>query len=139
MTCWFQYQCHWSGKRQPTPEEKHYIQTADTGKTKQKNITHRQQTLEEKPYRQLVYDILPSTTDVFSYAIGSRKQSSNEQFFVGAQTVVSLLQTTEIKQGMSLYLFVGFCSDSSCLRSGGFSLSPERCNHSQGYPCGNHL
>ena len=36
----------------------------------------------------LVYDILPSTTAVFSYAIGSRKMSANEQFFVGgAQTV----------------------------------------------------
>ena len=43
----------------------------------------------------LVYDILPSTTAVFSYAIGSRKLSANEQvfFFVGAQTEVSLLQT----------------------------------------------
>ena len=42
----------------------------------------------------LVYDILPSTTAVFSYAIGSRKLSANEQFFfVGVQTVVSLLQT----------------------------------------------
>ena len=28
----------------------------------------------------LVYDILPSTTVVFSYAIGSRKLSANEQF-----------------------------------------------------------
>ena len=45
----------------------------------------------------LVYDILPSTTAVFSYAIGSRKLSANEQFFVGAQTVVGLLQTTQIK------------------------------------------
>ena len=44
----------------------------------------------------LVYDILPSTTEVFIYAIGSRKLSANEQFFVGAQTVVSLLQTTQI-------------------------------------------
>ena len=52
----------------------------------------------------LVYDILPSTTAVFSYAIGSRKLSANEHFFsflvlllfVGAQTVVSLLQTTQI-------------------------------------------
>ena len=48
----------------------------------------------------LVYDILPSTTAVFSYAIGSRKLSANEQFFVvvvvGAQTVVTLLQTTQI-------------------------------------------
>ena len=45
----------------------------------------------------LVYDILPSTTAVFSYAIGSRKLSANEQFFfVGAQTVVSVLQTTQI-------------------------------------------
>ena len=49
----------------------------------------------------LVYDILPSTTAVFSYAIGSRKLSANEQFFVGAQTEVSLLQTTQIKQGVS--------------------------------------
>ena len=39
----------------------------------------------------LVYDILPSTI-----AIGSRKLSANEQFFVGAQTVASLLQTTQI-------------------------------------------
>ena len=44
----------------------------------------------------LVYDILPSTTAVFSHAIGSRKLSANKQFFVGAQTVVSLLQTTQI-------------------------------------------
>ena len=50
----------------------------------------------------LDYDILPSTTAVFSYAIGSRKLLPNEQFFVlfscffGAQTVVSLSQTTEI-------------------------------------------
>ena len=44
---------------------------------------------------------LLSTTAVFSYAIGSRKLSANEQFFVGAQTVVSLLQTTETKHGVS--------------------------------------
>ena len=49
----------------------------------------------------LVYDILPLTTAVFSYAIGFRKLSANEQFFVDAQTVVSLLQTTQIKQGVS--------------------------------------
>ena len=49
----------------------------------------------------LVYDILPPTTAVFSYATGSRKLSANEQFFAGAQTVVSLLQTTPIKQGVS--------------------------------------
>ena len=28
----------------------------------------------------VVYDILPSTTAVFSYAIGPRKLSANEQF-----------------------------------------------------------
>ena len=55
----------------------------------------------EPKLQALVYDILPSTTAVFSYAIGSRKLSANEQFFVGAQTVVSLLQTTQIKQGVS--------------------------------------
>ena len=32
----------------------------------------------------LVYGIRPSTTAVFSYAVGSRKLSANEQFFVGA-------------------------------------------------------
>ena len=46
----------------------------------------------------LVYDILLSTTAVFNYI---RKLSANEQFFVDAQTVVSLLQTTQIKQGVS--------------------------------------
>ena len=55
----------------------------------------------ETKLQALVYDILPSTTAAFSYAIGSRKLSGNEQFFVGAQIVVSLLQTTQIKQGMS--------------------------------------
>ena len=50
----------------------------------------------------LVYDILPSTTAVFSYAIRSRKLSANEQFFVvDAQTIAGLLQTTQIKQGVS--------------------------------------
>ena len=50
----------------------------------------------------LVYDILPSTTAVFSYAIGSRKLSANEQFWVGAQTVVRLLQTTQITSDVCL-------------------------------------
>ena len=50
----------------------------------------------ERKLQALVYDILPSTTAVFSYAIGPRKLSANEQFFVGAQTVVRLLQTTQI-------------------------------------------
>ena len=45
----------------------------------------------------LVYDILPSTTAVFSYTIGSRKLSANEQSLVGAQIVVSLLQTNKTR------------------------------------------
>ena len=57
----------------------------------------------------LVYDILSSATAVFSYAIGLRKLSANEQFFVGAQTVVRLSQTTQIKSDVSLML-------SCCLR-----------------------
>jgi len=48
----------------------------------------------------LIYDILPSTTAIFSYATGPKKLSANEQFFVGAQTVVSLLQTTQIMSGV---------------------------------------
>ena len=56
---------------------------------------------EQHKLQALVYDILPSTTAVFSYAIQSWKLSANKQFFVGVQTVVSLLQTTQIKQGVS--------------------------------------
>ena len=62
-------------------------------------VRHESVTLNSKldtKLQALVYDILPSTTAVFSYAIGSIKLSANEQFFVGAQTVVSLLQTTQI-------------------------------------------
>ena len=45
----------------------------------------------------------PPTTAVFGYAIGPRKLSAqNEQFFVGAQTVVSLLQTTQINMACHL-------------------------------------
>ena len=60
-----------------------------------------QEVAERGQLQALLYDILPSTTAVFSYVIGSRKLSANEQFFVGAQTVVSLLQTTQIKHGVS--------------------------------------
>ena len=48
------------------------------------------------------YDILPSTTAVFSYAIGSRKLSDNEQvFFVGAQTVVSCYKQLKFCQAFT--------------------------------------
>ena len=40
-------------------------------------------------------------TAVFSYVIGFWKLSANEQFFIGAQTVISLLQKNQIKQGVS--------------------------------------
>ena len=59
-------------------------------------------------HQALVYDIIPSTTAVFSYAIGSRKLSANEQFFVGAQTIVSLLQTTQINSNYMRRLFLVF-------------------------------
>ena len=56
----------------------------------------RREDREDHKLQALVYDILPSTIAVFSYDTGPRKLSANEQFFVGAQTVVSLLQTTQI-------------------------------------------
>ena len=40
----------------------------------------------------LVYDILPSTTVVFSYAIGSRKRSANEQVLLLLLLVVLVLK-----------------------------------------------
>ena len=45
---------------------------------------------------QALVDILPSTTAVFSYAIGSRNCQLTSSFVVVAQTVVSLLQKTQI-------------------------------------------
>ena len=53
--------------------------------------------------RALVYDILHSTTAVFSYAIGSRKLSANEQFFAGAQTVVSFVTNNSNKTRRVIY------------------------------------
>ena len=57
----------------------------------------------------LVYDLLAPTTAVFSYAIGSRKLSANEHFlffcFVGAQTVVRLLQATQIISDVVVVVF----------------------------------
>ena len=58
----------------------------------------------------LVYDILPSNTAVFSYAIGPRKLLANEQFFVGAQTVVSLLQQLRLYQTFVLCCHVAYVS-----------------------------
>ena len=57
-----------------------------------------------KLHQALVYDILPSTTTVFSYAIGSRKLSANEQFFVGAPTVVGLLHTNMVMTDVGLHV-----------------------------------
>ena len=42
--------------------------------------------LDASKFQALVYGILPSTTAVFSYVIGSWKLSANEKFFVAAQT-----------------------------------------------------
>ena len=70
-------------------------------------MTQEQTELRPHPKLQaLVYDILPSTTAVISCAIWSRKLSANEQFFVGAQTVVSLLQTTQIISDFFIFYFL---------------------------------
>ena len=51
----------------------------------------------------LVYDILPSTTAAFRYAIGSRKLSANEQFFVGAQTRSKFVTNSSNKTRRVIY------------------------------------
>ena len=72
-----------------------------SGQTMTDFVTH---WLDKKPPKQaLVYDIFPLATAVFSYAIGSRKLSANKLFFVGAQTVVRLLQTTQIISDICFY------------------------------------
>ena len=83
--------CHLSGREEsvliwPDP----HVQSLHVNHVR--SVKHVKSDARDDPkLRALVYDILPSTTAVFSYAIGSRKLSANEQFFVGAQTVVSLL------------------------------------------------
>ena len=78
-----------------------HVHPDSSGQTMTDFITH---WLDKKPPKQaLVYDILPSATAVFSYAIGSRKLSANKLFFVGAQTVVRLLQTTQIISDICFY------------------------------------
>ena len=62
-------------------------------------------------FQALVYDILPSTTAVFSYAIGYRKLSAKEQFLVGAQTVVIKFVTNN-----SAYIRRLFYNGPCCLR-----------------------
>ena len=54
----------------------------------------------------LVYDILPSTTAVFSYAIGSIKLSANEQFFVGALVAQIKPKSFESRQNSFFLLFL---------------------------------
>ena len=87
----------------------------------------------------LVYAILLSTTAIFSYAIGSRKLSANEQFFVGTQEsnsskfvmnnsnyirclfyVVMLLTPAQIKpesfeMRQNFFIFFTQCRCASCL------------------------
>ena len=51
----------------------------------------------------LVYDILPSTTAVFIYAIGSRKLSANEHFVVVVVVVVVFGAQTVVTKQLRLY------------------------------------
>ena len=59
------------------------------------------------------YFLQPLPYPYFSYAIGSTKLSANEQFFVGAQTVVSLLQTTQITSDVCFITDHGACASSN--------------------------
>ena len=51
----------------------------------------------------LVYDILPSTTAVFSYAIRSRKLSANEQFFCWCSNSSKFVTNDSDKTGRVIY------------------------------------
>ena len=51
----------------------------------------------------LVYDILPSTTAVFSYVIGSRKLSANEQFFCWCSNSSKFLTNNSNKTRRVIY------------------------------------
>ena len=60
-------------------------------------------TLELNQYQALVYDILPSTTAVFSYAIGSRKRSANEQFFCWCANSSKFVTNSSYKTRRAVY------------------------------------
>ena len=63
-------------------------------------MTHNKRNTCTPKLQALVYDILPSTTAVFSYAIGSRKLSTNEQFFCWCSNSNKFV-TLRLKQGVS--------------------------------------
>ena len=52
----------------------------------------------------LVYNILPSTTAVFSYAIGSRKLSANEQFFCWCSNSTKFVTNNSNKTRHIIYI-----------------------------------
>ena len=58
----------------------------------------------------LVYDIIPSTTAVFSYAVGPRKLSANEQFFCWRSN------SSKFVTNNSDYIRRLFCNRPCCLR-----------------------
>ena len=53
--------------------------------------------------RALVYEILPSTTAVFSYAIGSRKLSANEQLFCWCSNCSKFVKNNSKKTRRIIY------------------------------------
>ena len=59
---------------------------------------------EARKLQEPVYNILPSTTAVFSYAVGSRKLSANEQFFVGAQSSKFVTNNSDYISRHSVFL-----------------------------------
>ena len=79
-----------------TALEAHHSGRYPKTRCKKAAVIHSAIHMQQDKLQALVYDILPSTTALFSYATGSRKLSANEQFFVGAQTVVNLLQTRRV-------------------------------------------
>ena len=99
-TCWRHEASSGDSGRQMRGDKEHFLNSIANYDRVWRNRRRLEARLGVK-LQALVYDILPSTTAVFSYAMGSRKLSANEQIFVGAQIVVRLLQTTQIKHGVS--------------------------------------
>ena len=59
--------------------------------------------IERRKLQALVYDILPATTAVFSYAIGFTKLSANEQFFCWCSNSTKFVTNNSNKTRHDIY------------------------------------
>ena len=100
---------HWHSIVEPLALSKGHPEERTLGKSKSHmSYDNLQSAMHWTKLLALVYNILPSTTAVFSYAIGSRKLSANEQF---------LCWCSNSSSNTIQYNFIAKCQYNDCMRN----------------------